>query len=178
MTAETEDERFERLSRDRIQRPLPKRFYKSVTVTEQLGIALDGRGVKTPLKAPLVLPNHALAEAVAAEWDEQIEVINPHAMPLTKLANTAIDRAVAERRHQRGQGSFEFQHVGARPVSLAIFSADRYRLLTRRGKLARILNLHFELRANTLTCQRAGTSGAFGCVTRAYGAISPGLRRD
>ncbi len=97
MTAETEDERFERLSRDRIQRPLPKRFYKSVTVTEQLGIALDGRGVKTPLKAPLVLPNHALAEAVAAEWDEQIEVINPHAMPLTKLANTAIDRAVAER---------------------------------------------------------------------------------
>jgi chaperone required for assembly of F1-ATPase len=97
MSGETEDQRFERLSRDRIHRPLPKRFYKSVTVTERLGISLDGRSVKTPLKALLVLPNHALAEAVAAEWEAQIEVINPHAMPLTKLANTAIDRAVAEK---------------------------------------------------------------------------------
>ena len=77
MSEETKDERFERLSRDRIQRPLPKRFYKSVTVTEQLGIALDARGVKTPLKAPLVLPNRALAEAVAAEWEAQLEFINP-----------------------------------------------------------------------------------------------------
>ena len=97
MTDETEDQRFERLSRDRIHRPLPKRFYKSVAVTETLGIALDGKAVKTPLKAPLILPNRALAEAVAAEWEAQIEVINPHAMPLTKLANTAIDRAVAEK---------------------------------------------------------------------------------
>jgi chaperone required for assembly of F1-ATPase len=97
MSGETEDQRFERLSRDRIHRPLPKRFYKSVAVTGQFGIVLDGRSVKTPLKAPLVLPNRALAEAVAAEWDAQIEVINPHAMPLTKLANTAVDRAVAER---------------------------------------------------------------------------------
>jgi len=97
MSGETEDQRFERLSRDRIHRPLPKRFYKSVAVTEQFGIALDGRSVKTPLKAPLVLPNRALAEAVAAEWAAQMEVVNPHSMPLTKLANTAIDRAVAER---------------------------------------------------------------------------------
>lgn len=97
MIAETEDQRFERLSRDRIQRPLPKRFYKSVTVTEHCGIALDGRSVKTPLKAPLVLPSRALADAVAAEWDAQTEFINPLAMPLTKLANTAIDRAVAEK---------------------------------------------------------------------------------
>jgi chaperone required for assembly of F1-ATPase len=97
MSEETEDQRWERLSRDRIHRPLPKRFYKAVTVTGQLGIALDGRTVKTPLKAPLVLPNRALAEAVAAEWEAQVEVINPHAMPLTKLANTAIDRATTER---------------------------------------------------------------------------------
>ncbi len=97
MTAETEDERFERLSRDRIVRPLPKRFYKKVSVTPQLGIALDGRNVKTPLKAPLVLPNSPLAAAVAEEWEAQSEFINPHAMPLTKLANTAIDRARAEK---------------------------------------------------------------------------------
>lgn len=97
MSDETADQRWERLSRDRIHRPLPKRFYKSVAVTDQLGIALDGRSVKTPLKAALVLPNRALADAVAAEWDAQVDVINPHAMPLTKLANTAIDRAIPER---------------------------------------------------------------------------------
>jgi chaperone required for assembly of F1-ATPase len=97
MSDETEDQRWERLSRDRIHRPLPKRFYKSVAVTDQLGIALDGRNVKTPLKAALVLPTRPLAEAVAAEWDAQVEVINPHAMPLTKLANTAIDRATTEK---------------------------------------------------------------------------------
>lgn len=97
MTEETEDQRFERLSRDRFVRPLPKRFYKAVTVTEQLGIALDGRAVKTPLKVPLVLPSPALAEAVAVEWEAQKEFINPHAMPLTKLANTAIDRATKEK---------------------------------------------------------------------------------
>ncbi len=97
MSDETEDERWERLSRDRIHRPLPKRFYKSVAVTDQFGIALDGRNVKTPLKAAMILPTRPLAEAVAAEWDAQAEVINPHAMPLTKLANTAIDRAIPEK---------------------------------------------------------------------------------
>jgi chaperone required for assembly of F1-ATPase len=97
MSEETEDERWERLSQDRIHRPLPKRFYKSVAVTGQLGIALDGRNVKTPLRAPLVLPTRSLADAVATEWDAQVDVINPHAMPLTKLANTAIDRAPTEK---------------------------------------------------------------------------------
>jgi chaperone required for assembly of F1-ATPase len=97
MSEETEDDRWERLSRDRIHRPLPKRFYKSVAVTDQLGIALDGRNLKTPLKAALVLPTRPLAEAVAAEWDAQVDVINPHAMPLTKLANTALDRAIPEK---------------------------------------------------------------------------------
>jgi chaperone required for assembly of F1-ATPase len=97
MNAETEDERFERLSRDRIVRPLPKRFYKVVGVTEKLEISLDGRIVKTPLKVPLVLPTRALADAVAEEWEAQREYVNPAAMPLTKLANTAIDRAISER---------------------------------------------------------------------------------
>src|SRR5690606_2143675 len=33
-----------------------------------------------------------LAEAVVAEWSAQETVIDPAAMPLTRLANTAIDR--------------------------------------------------------------------------------------
>jgi chaperone required for assembly of F1-ATPase len=103
LTTETADERWERLSRDRMTRPLPKKFYKLASVTDELGIALDGRGVKTPMKAKLILPSRALAEAIAAEWNGQVEFINPAAMPLTKLANTAIDRAGAERTYVAGQ---------------------------------------------------------------------------
>jgi chaperone required for assembly of F1-ATPase len=39
-----------------------KRFYKDVTVADDFGIALDGRAVKTPMKAPLLLPTRALAD--------------------------------------------------------------------------------------------------------------------
>ena len=103
LTTETADERWDRLSRDRIVRPLPKKFYKLASVTDELGIALDGRGVKTPMKPKLILPSRALADAIAAEWNAQEEFINPAAMPLTKLANTAIDRAGAERKFVAGQ---------------------------------------------------------------------------
>ena len=74
-----------------------KRFYKSVAVTDDLGIALDGRAVKTPLKSKLRLPTRALAEAVAAEWEAQGEKIDPGTMLFTKLANTAIDRVGPDR---------------------------------------------------------------------------------
>lgn len=69
-----------------------KRFYKSAGVTEDNGIALDGRPVRTPLKQPLKLPTRALAEAIAKEWEGQGDSIDPASMILTKLANTAIDR--------------------------------------------------------------------------------------
>ncbi len=74
-----------------------RRFYKTVAVTEDHGIALDGRTVKTPSRAPLHLPTRPLAEAVAAEWDAQTEQIDPASMILTKLANTAIDRVRPDR---------------------------------------------------------------------------------
>ena len=69
-----------------------KRFYKTATVTDDNGIALDGRPVRTPMKQPLRLPTRALAEAIAKEWDGQGDMIDPSSMILTKLANTAIDR--------------------------------------------------------------------------------------
>ena len=69
-----------------------RRFYKTVSVTADFGIALDGRVVKTPLKSPLQLPLPALAEAVAAEWAGQGDKLDPATMLFTKLANTAIDR--------------------------------------------------------------------------------------
>jgi chaperone required for assembly of F1-ATPase len=73
---------------------LPKRFYKHVTVAEEggrYGPLLDGKPIRTPGKAPLAVPNQALAEAIAAEWRAQGERIDPRTMPLTKLANSAID---------------------------------------------------------------------------------------
>jgi chaperone required for assembly of F1-ATPase len=72
-----------------------KRFYKDVVVSENKGILLDGRPVKTPARAALTLPNAALADAVADEWRAQGEEIDPRAMPFTGLANAAIDRVAA-----------------------------------------------------------------------------------
>ena len=79
---------------------LPKRFYKVVTVA-QLGasteaegghsILLDGKPVRTPAKAALAAPTRTLAEAIAAEWAGQEDRIDPATMPLTRLANSAID---------------------------------------------------------------------------------------
>ena len=74
-----------------------RRFYKTVAVTDDFSIALDGKPVKTPLKSRLQLPTRALAEAVAAEWEAQDEKINPASMLFTKLANTAIDRVARDR---------------------------------------------------------------------------------
>ncbi|WHU02676.1 MULTISPECIES: ATP12 family chaperone protein [unclassified Sphingomonas] len=68
-----------------------KRFWKEVTV-ENGQVALDGKPVRTPGRAPLALPTPALAEAVAEEWRAVGETIDPRAMPLTGLANAAIDR--------------------------------------------------------------------------------------
>jgi len=73
-----------------------KRFWKDVTV-EGGEIALDGKRVRTPGRAPLALPTPALAEAVADEWRAVGETIDPRAMPLTGLANAAIDRIAPDR---------------------------------------------------------------------------------
>jgi chaperone required for assembly of F1-ATPase len=74
---------------------LPKRFYKAATTREEgdgrVALLLDGKPVRTPGKARLLLPNAALAEAIAAEWRAQGERIDPETMPLTKLANSVID---------------------------------------------------------------------------------------
>jgi chaperone required for assembly of F1-ATPase len=78
-----------------------KRFWKEVTAESAPGgyaIRLDGRPVKTPMKAELVLPNVALAAAVKAEWDAVGDDIDPAAMPITGFANAAIDRIAADRK--------------------------------------------------------------------------------
>ncbi|MEA3067228.1 MAG: hypothetical protein QOK41_635 [Sphingomonadales bacterium] len=77
-----------------------KRFWTDVTVepeSEAWGIRLDGRAVKTPARATLVVPAGALAEAIAEEWRAVDGKIDPHEMTLTGLANAAIDRVTPDR---------------------------------------------------------------------------------
>jgi chaperone required for assembly of F1-ATPase len=72
-----------------------KRFWREAAVSEGesgFGIKLDGRRLKTPARNALIVPTRALVEAVASEWRDCGEEIDPRAMPLTGLANAAIDR--------------------------------------------------------------------------------------
>jgi len=73
---------------------MTRRFYAAATAAKQEdghAILLDGRPVRTPAKAPLRLPSANLAAAIAAEWAAQGETVRPESMPLTGLANAAID---------------------------------------------------------------------------------------
>ncbi|HEY0086781.1 MAG TPA: ATP12 family protein [Allosphingosinicella sp.] len=76
-----------------------KRFYKTAEAVPAAGgvaILLDGRSVKTPGREALKVPTEELAEAIAAEWNDQGEDIDPRSMPLTGLANAAIDRVTPD----------------------------------------------------------------------------------
>ena len=76
-----------------------KRFWKDVTVAEGPGgwhVLLDSRPVRTPAKAAMDLPTEAMARAVAVEWAAQEADIDPRTMPITRSANSAIDRVVPQ----------------------------------------------------------------------------------
>jgi len=78
----------------------PKRFWKEAKPQACDGgfeVLLDDRSVRTPAKAPLVVPTHALALAIANEWDAQGEKVNPNTMPVTRGANSAIDKLGVQR---------------------------------------------------------------------------------
>jgi chaperone required for assembly of F1-ATPase len=53
--------------------------------------------VRTPAKAHLILPSRGLAEAVAGEWDAQGDEVDPAQMPLTRAANSAVDKVRVQR---------------------------------------------------------------------------------
>lgn len=78
----------------------PKVFWTEVTVVEVPGgytPRLDGRAIKTPLKADFALPTLALAEAAAEEWRAQDDRVKPETMPITRAANSAIDKVSAQK---------------------------------------------------------------------------------
>lgn len=63
---------------------------------EGFSVTLDARPIRTPAKTLLALPTRALAEALAAEWAAQDEAIRPETMPLTRLANSALDQVAPQ----------------------------------------------------------------------------------
>jgi chaperone required for assembly of F1-ATPase len=77
----------------------PKRFWTTATTEPCDGgytVRLDNRAVKTPLKSALVVPTLAMAEAMAAEWRAQGTKVDPATMPVTRAANSAIDKVVPQ----------------------------------------------------------------------------------
>jgi chaperone required for assembly of F1-ATPase len=77
-----------------IQQTFPKRFYKETGVAETpegWAVTLDGRPMRTPGRVPVRVPTRALAEAIAAEWAAMGTHVLPKQMPVTRLANSAIE---------------------------------------------------------------------------------------
>lgn len=76
-----------------------RRFWKAADIRpagDGYEVALDERPLRTPGKQPLILPTQALAEAVAQEWDAQDDVIRPDTMPLTRAANSAVEKVAPQ----------------------------------------------------------------------------------
>ena len=90
------------LTRGKSEAPTrPSRFYKTALArAADAGgfiVALDGRSVRTPGGAVLLLPTQALAELIAGEWAAQTDVIVIPKMPATRLAFTTVDLAPGAR---------------------------------------------------------------------------------
>ena len=83
-----------------------KRFYRSVEMFEEAGgftLRLDGKRAMTLGRNSLAVPDRRLADAIAAEWRAQGEFIEPSSMPVTRLANSAIDGVAARRDEVRAE---------------------------------------------------------------------------
>ncbi len=81
-----------------MRKPLPKRFYKTASAAPGPAgfvLNLDGKPARTPGRAPLAVADPAVAAALAAEWNAQTTDIDPAAMPLTRIVNSAIDGVAA-----------------------------------------------------------------------------------
>jgi chaperone required for assembly of F1-ATPase len=76
------------------RKPVLRRFYSTAEVKadgDHFSVLLDGKPARTPAGHALAAPTAQLAQALAAEWQAQRDVIDPATMPLTRLANSIID---------------------------------------------------------------------------------------
>jgi chaperone required for assembly of F1-ATPase len=108
---------------------LRRRFYSHAGIgsaDKGFEVLLDGKPVRTPARRALAAPTRALAEALAAEWETQQDVIDPATMPLTRLANSIID-GVADAR-----GPVKAEVVKFIGTDLLVYRAERPRGLAAR----------------------------------------------
>jgi len=109
-----------------------KRFYEEASAAaceRGFSVQLDGRDIRTPRQAVLVLPSAGFAEAVAGEWAAQGERIEPATMPLMSLACTAIDQIAPNRGAAIGElldyaGSDLLCYRAAHPEALVARQAE------------------------------------------------------
>lgn len=81
-------------ARAQMRQPQPRRFYTKVEMAEDedgFRVLLDGKPVRTPGRAFLAMPTQAAARLVALEFEAQGETLDIPAMPVLRLANTALD---------------------------------------------------------------------------------------
>lgn len=77
-----------------------KRFWKTAEAVQRSGgwgVTLDGKPIRTPAKAELVVPSAPLAKAIATEWNNVDDSVDPRRLPLTGIANAAIDHVAPQR---------------------------------------------------------------------------------
>lgn len=90
--------------KNQFKRRYPKKFfelakYSKVKSGDGFTIELDSRPLKTPLKNLLIIPTENLAKAIVNEWNALEEFINPDHLPLTKTANSAIEKTAPNMLH-------------------------------------------------------------------------------
>jgi chaperone required for assembly of F1-ATPase len=110
-----------------------KRFWKdaaAVPVDGGWGITLDGKPLRTPARKPLAVPTEALGNAIAEEWASSGETVDPRAMPLTGLANAAIDGVASDRER------FAADLAAYGETDLACYRAESPRKLVERQEQA------------------------------------------
>jgi chaperone required for assembly of F1-ATPase len=76
-----------------------KRFWADASVAavpEGYQVLLDTRPLRTPAKCPLILPSRAMAEEIAAEWQAVDKIVKPGLMPVTRSANSALDKVARQ----------------------------------------------------------------------------------
>lgn len=76
-----------------------RRFWKTaqaVPLGTGFTVHLDGRPLRTPGKQPFLVPTLAMAQAAAAEWDAQTGEVQPALMPVTRFANSAIEKVAPQ----------------------------------------------------------------------------------
>lgn len=106
-----------------------KRFWKMAEIVEEDGgwtIRIDGKLLRTPLREKLLVPTQVLAQSIADEWNRVEERIDPGSIPLTGLANAAIDRIRPDPQ------SFAAALAQYAETDLTYYRADRPRELVER----------------------------------------------